>query len=206
MNTMGKSNYCRHNTSYYPLSYNHYTTKTGEPNPLASLHPTLVQTMLNWSQRLDDAKCAQESPNIAICRNNAFNAFVNYHMQGNLIIHNQWKILITIIINLTTMNGKEIRQHHRAMPTWLYNSILLLVYEPSKCRNHANLNIILYCSSPSPPPTNKFSNSDMFHPNQLMQSGRLKLAPHCCTGRNIFDQCGSDYNSSNNQADSFREH
>jgi hypothetical protein len=81
---------------------------------------------------------------------------------------------------------------------WLYYSILLLVYEPSKCCNHANLNVILYFSSPSPPPTNKFSNSDMSHPHQLMRSGGLKLAPHCCIGHNIFDRCGSDYNSSNN--------
>jgi len=162
--------------------------------------------MLNWSQRLDDAKCAQELPNIAIRRNNAFHAFVNYHMSGNFIIHNQGKFLITIIINLLTMNGKKKRQHHHAMPTWLYYSILLLVYEPSKCCNHANLNVILYCSSPSPPPTNKFSNSDMFHPHQLMRSGRLKLTPCCCISRNIFDRCGSDYNSSNNLADCFHEH
>jgi hypothetical protein len=60
------------------------------------------------------------------------------------------------------------------------------------------LNIILYCSSPSLPPTNKFSNSGMFPPYQLMESGIPKLGPPCCIGHNIFDWCGTDYNSLNN--------
>jgi hypothetical protein len=103
---------------------------------------------------LDGAKCAQESPNATIvgtlcsmhfelsyagqfCHSQSREIFDNHYHQ---FTNHEWKI------------GNKIRQHHHVMPTWLYYSILLLIYEPSKCCNEANIsehNLVLQLAFPS---------------------------------------------------------